>query len=48
MVYSAGGAAAVRSGVGITNNRPFMNTNSTITGGLGGSETQISYAAKQK
>jgi hypothetical protein len=47
IVYSASGPAAVRSGVGITNNRPFMNTTSTITGGLGGSETQISYAAKQ-
>jgi hypothetical protein len=47
LVFSAAGAAATRSGVGITNNRPYMNTTSTITGGLGGFETQISYAAKQ-
>ena len=44
---SAAGAAGSRSGVGITNNRTYMNTTATITGGLGGSETQISYAAKQ-
>ena len=48
IVYSTAGAAASRSGVGITNNRPYMNTTATITGGLGGSETQISYATKQK
>jgi hypothetical protein len=47
IVYSAAGVAASRSGVGITNNRPYMNTTSTITGGLGGFDTQISYAAKQ-
>lgn len=47
MVYSAAGGAASRSGVGITNNRPYMNTNATIAGGLGGFETQISYATKQ-
>ena len=50
IVYSASGAASAtgRSGVGITNNRPYMNTTSTITGGLGGFETQISYGAKTK
>jgi hypothetical protein len=48
IVYSAYGAAASRSGVGMANNnRPYMNSTSTITGGLGGAETQISYAAKQ-
>jgi hypothetical protein len=47
IVYSAFGAAAGRSGVGITNNRPYMSTTATIAGGLGGSETQISYATKQ-
>ena len=47
LIYYAGGGAANRSGVGITNNRPYMNTNSTIANGLGGFETQISYAAKQ-
>jgi hypothetical protein len=46
MVYSAAGAAGVvvRSGVGITNNRPYMNSTATI---LGGFETQISYASRQ-
>lgn len=47
MIYYTSGAAATRSGVGITNNRPHVNTTATITGGLGGFETQISYAAKQ-
>ena len=49
IVYSANGAATAtgRSGVGITNNRPYMYNNSTIANGLGGFETQISYAAKQ-
>ncbi len=47
LVYSAYGAAASRSCAGITNSRPYINTTSTITGGLGGSGTQISYAAKQ-
>ena len=45
IVYSAAGAAASRSGVGITNNRPYLNTTATITSGLGGFETQISYAS---
>ncbi len=47
LVYSDAGAAASRRGVGITNNRPYMNTTVTITGGLGGFETQIGYASKQ-
>ena len=49
IVYSASGAASAtgRSGVGITNNRPYMNSAATIATGLGGFETQISYAAKQ-
>ena len=47
IVFSTSGAAGSRSGVGITNNRPYLNTTATITGGLGGGETQISYAAKQ-
>ena len=47
VVFSAAGAAATRSGVGITNNRPYMNSNATIATGLGGGETQIGYAAKQ-
>ena len=52
MVFSPAGAAPAgpnpgRSGVGITNNRPYMSTTATIAGGLGGSETQISYATKQ-
>jgi hypothetical protein len=34
IAYSAAGAAASRSGVGITNNRPYLNTTATITGGL--------------
>ena len=49
MVYSPAGAAPTpgRSGVGITNNRPYMNSTSTIANGLGGFETQIAYATKQ-
>jgi hypothetical protein len=53
IIYSASGGSAPtlptpgRSGFGITNNRPYLNTNATITGGLGGFETQISYASKQ-
>jgi hypothetical protein len=47
MVYSPAGVAATRSGIGITNNRPYMNSNATIPGGLGGFETQISYASRQ-
>jgi len=49
MVYSPAGAATAvgRSGVGITNNRPYMNSTATIASGLGGFETQISYASKQ-
>jgi hypothetical protein len=47
IVYSTSGNAASRSGIGITNNRPYMNSTSTIANGLGGFETQIAYAAKQ-
>jgi hypothetical protein len=46
-IYYYYGAAATRSGIGLTNNRPFINTNSTIANGLGGFDTQISYAARQ-
>ncbi len=41
MVFSAAGAAGAvgRSGIGITNNRPYMNSTATIATGLGGGET---------
>ncbi len=45
--FYASGAAAGRSGVGITKNQPYMNSTATINGGVGGYETQISYASKQ-
>ncbi len=46
LLYSTSGAAAGRSGVGITNHRPSMNTSATIASGLDGF-TQISYASEQ-
>ncbi len=40
VIFSESGAAASRSGVGIANNRPYLNTTATITGGLGWFEIQ--------
>ena len=40
-------ASAGQSGVGITNNRPYMNSTSTIATGLGGFEAQITYATNK-
>ena len=47
MIYYAGGAAASRSGIGITNNRPFLNSNAALNTGIGGFETQISNSTRQ-